>query len=268
MQSLTSAGAVWDGKGVRVESNSKSTEAPGRAVLRVSDVNLSYGGRRVLEDVHLEVCSGDFWFLLGTNGVGKTSLVRLVLGLILPDSGSVWLDPSYGRPGLGYVPQRCEWNPHMPTTVAEFVRLGFVGSGASRREREQRLAGALETVGLAGIERRDYGALSGGQRQRALIARALVRQPQLLLLDEPTNGLDPAVEEDLLRLLVNLNSAMHLTLLFVTHDLALASRHATHVALFHNGKIVSGPSAQMLNEENLRRVFGASVDSRHLGGHA
>jgi ABC-type Mn2+/Zn2+ transport system ATPase subunit len=156
----------------------------------------------------------------------------------------------------------------MPTTVQEFVRLGLVGSGASRSGREQRLTEALETVGLAQMRQRDYGALSGGQRQRALIARGLVRRPRLLLLDEPTNGLDPAVEEGVLKLLVELNRTNGLTLLFVTHDLALASRHATHVALFHGGKVLSGPSADMLNETSIRRVFGANVDSHHLGGHA
>jgi ABC-type Mn2+/Zn2+ transport system ATPase subunit len=245
-----------------------SKEENRRAVLRISQASLSYGERQVLKDVNLEVSSGDFWFLLGTNGVGKTTLVRLVLGLVFPDSGSVWLDPACGRQGLGYVPQRCDWNPHMPTTVAEFVRLGLVGSQTARGERQQRLGGALATVGLAGLEQHDYAALSGGQRQRALIARALVRQPQLMLLDEPTSGLDPAVEEGLLTLLVDLNANQRLTLLFVTHDLVLASRHATHVALFHGGKVVSGPGAEMLNEENLRRVFGAGVDVHHLGGHA
>jgi zinc transport system ATP-binding protein len=253
---------------VKAESGSNGADALAGVVLRISEVSFSFSGRPVLQDVNLEIHSGDFWFLLGTNGVGKTTLLRMVLGLISPDSGSLWLDPKYGRKGLGYVPQRCDWNPHMPTTVQEFVRLGLVGSDAGLGEREHRLATALETVGLADMGRRAYAELSGGQRQRALIARALVRRPQLLLLDEPTNGLDPAVEEGVLKLLVDLNSGRHLTLLLVTHDLDLASRHATHVALFHGGGVVSGPRAEMLNEANIRRVFGANVDSHHLGGHA
>jgi ABC-type Mn2+/Zn2+ transport system ATPase subunit len=237
-------------------------------VLRISQASLSYGGHPVLKDVSLEVNAGDFWFLLGTNGTGKTTLMRLVLGVLSPDSGTIRLASAYGRESLGYVPQRCEWNPHVPTTVAEFVRLGLVGSSVDRRGREERLAGALDTVGLAGLARQDFAALSGGQRQRALIARALVRRPRLLLLDEPTSGLDPGVEDDLLRLLAELNAEQRLTLLFVTHDLGLASRYATHVALFRHSTVVSGSGVEMLNEENLRRVFGARVDSHHLGGHA
>jgi ABC-type cobalamin/Fe3+-siderophores transport system ATPase subunit len=107
---------------------------------------------------------------------------------------------------------------------------------------------------------RDYWSLSGGQRQRALLARAVVRRPGLLILDEPTNGLDLSTEDAFLRLLADLNREEHLTLFFVTHDIAIAARYATHLALFRSGSVESGPREQVLNPATLERVYGVGVE--------
>jgi ABC-type Mn2+/Zn2+ transport system ATPase subunit len=156
----------------------------------------------------------------------------------------------------------------MPTTVREFVGLGFVGTGVARRERADRLRTALATVGLSGMERSDFWSLSGGQQQRASIARALVRAPQLLLLDEPTSALDPATEEEVLQLLARLNAEQRLTLLFVTHDIEIAAHHASHVALFRRGRILTGPREEILTSANLRDVYGAGLHLHgSIGGH-
>ena len=129
-----------------------------------------------------------------------------------------------------------------------------------RRERRPALAWALRQVGLAGKERTGFGALSGGQRQRALVARALVRRPRLLLVDEPTEGLDVAAADAFRRTVEELNRSEGLTLLFVTHNLHLAARIATHVALFERGSVIAGPARELLHHEVLERVFGIAVD--------
>ena len=164
------------------------------------------------------------------------------------------------RERIGFVPQRCDLNPTLPTTVREFVLLGLVGLRVHRRDERERLAWALAKVGLAAMARRNYWALSGGQRQRALVARTLVRRPSLLILDEATTGLDVPTAEEFLQTVTELNRADGLTILFVTHDLTLATRHATHVALFAGGRVTAGPGRDVLSPENLHRAYGVPVE--------
>jgi ABC-type Mn2+/Zn2+ transport system ATPase subunit len=219
----------------------------------------------VLHEVNLVVHAGEFWFFLGPNGEGKTTLLRAILGMLPAAAGQLWLDPEMGRrERIGFVPQRCDINPTLPTTVREFVLLGLVGLRTNPHDRGERLAWALDKVGLGGLQDKDYWALSGGQRQRALVARALVRRPSVLILDEPTNGLDLATEDTLLRFTAALNREAHLTILFVTHDMAIAARYATHLAFFHGGKVVSGARQEVLNRHTLAQVYGVEVD---ISGH-
>src|SRR5215213_1090819 len=182
-------------------------------LVKAEDLSVSYGRREILRRVNLTMRQGEFWFMLGPNGEGKTTLLRCVLGLLRPQAGQMWLNPSLGgHKGIGFVPQRCDLNPTLPTTVREFVLLGLVGVRADRANREDRLAWALRRVGLADKVEESYWSLSGGQRQRALVARALVRRPRLLVLDEPTNGLDLPTEESLLGFLADLNARDGLTM--------------------------------------------------------
>ncbi|HSP98254.1 MAG TPA: ABC transporter ATP-binding protein [Candidatus Dormibacteraeota bacterium] len=222
-------------------------------------LTLRYGRRRVLDEVSLIVRGGEFWFLLGPNGEGKTTLLRALLGELAPAGGRLVLDEGLrDRAAVGFVPQRCAPNPILPTTVREFVELGLVGVRADPAQRRERVRWALAHAGLAGLERRSYWALSGGQRQRALVARALVRRPRLLILDEPTNHLDFLIEQSILDVLADLNREEGTTILFVTHALHLAARYGTHVALFHGGQVEAGPAAELLRPERLTRAYGVS----------
>jgi ABC-type Mn2+/Zn2+ transport system ATPase subunit len=237
-------------------------------VLQASGVTLAYGRRVVLSDIDFAIRRGQFWFCLGPNGEGKTTLLRAILGDLQPQPGRLWLHPDLARrERIGFVPQRCDLNPALPTTVREFVLLGTVGTRIRRREYGDRLEWALTRVGLQDMTRQSYWALSGGQRQRALIARALVRQPGLLLLDEPTNGLDLPTADALLQLLVELHRREQVTLLFVTHDIALAARYATHTILLRAGQAVAGTVQEVLTPDHLERIYGITVEvSRTAAG--
>jgi len=237
-------------------------------VVQAEALTLAYGSQTVLAHLNLSIRSGEFWFCLGPNGVGKTTLMQSILGNVKPRQGQLWLHPQLvNRSRLGFVPQRCDLNPALPTTVREFVLLGDVGLRLSRRERRDRLAWALDSVGLGHAVQQSYWALSGGQRQRALVARALIRQPRLLLLDEPTNNLDLPTSDALLQLLVDFNQRDGLTLFFIAHDVAMAARYATHALLLHDGRGVSGRVDEVLTPDHLSRVYGVHMTiDRNLSG--
>jgi ABC-type Mn2+/Zn2+ transport system ATPase subunit len=236
-------------------------------LVEATGLRLGYGRTPVLDGVDLAVRRGDFWFVVGPNGEGKTTLIRAILGVLSPAAGRLALSPALtdGR-AIGFVPQRCDLKRTLPMTVKDFVLMGLVRRGFSRGESAEALEWALGIVGLGGKASHDYWSLSGGQRQRALVARGLVRRPKLLLLDEPTNGLDLAAEDALLQLIARLNRAEGITVIFVTHTIAIGARYASHVALFHGRRVLAGPREEVLTSRNLKRAYGVDVEvPRHEG---
>ena len=233
-------------------------------LLRAESLDLGYGRRAILRRVDLEIRRGEFWFCLGPNGEGKSTLMRAILGGLQPRAGTLWLhDDLRSRSRIGFVPQRCDLNPALPTTVREFVRLGAVRAELPRHDRRLHVAWALQRVGLEALAAHSYWALSGGQRQRALVARALVRRPQLLLLDEPTNGLDLPASEALLQCLDDLYRDDRISLLFITHDVAMAARYGTHAILLHGGEAAAGPLQTVLTSQRLEQTYGAQMHILH-----
>jgi ABC-type Mn2+/Zn2+ transport system ATPase subunit len=229
-------------------------------LLTATDLTIGYGHRTILSRVTFEIRAGQFWFIIGPNGQGKTTLLRTILRRLAPQSGQLVAYGDFARfERVGFVPQDCSLNPTLPTTVREFVSLGLVGIRANRSERAQRLAEALNKVELGGKETHDYWSLSGGQQQRALVARALIRRPGILIADEPTSGLDLSVETALLQSLAELNRTEGLTVIMVMHDLAIAARFASHVALVHNGSVDAGPVHSVLCGDKLQRAYQVPV---------
>lgn len=225
-------------------------------IYRASDVALGYGSHIVLQGVNLEIRSGQFWSFLGPNGSGKTTLLRGFLGELKARVGTLQVPPAIGGVApIGFVPQRCEINPTLPITLDEFVGLGLVGTRLSKAARRERLAWVLETLWLPALAGHSYWTLSGGQRQRALIARALIRRPRVLVMDEPTNNLDLIAEDVVLKALTDFRTQYQAACLFVTHDLALAERYATHVGLVAEGGVVAGARADVLTRANLEHLY-------------
>lgn len=196
--------------------------------IEISDLWFAYEGARVLEQVNLTLPAGDFLAVLGPNGGGKSTLLRLLLGLVEPGGGALRvLGQAPGQAGgrIGYLPQFTQVSLSFPITVLGAVLLGLVrpglawfkGAAARRREREAAMQ-ALTRVDLAAHAGRRLSDLSGGQRQRVFIARAIVSGPELLLLDEPTASVDGRSRQELMALLAELNRDM--TIVMVSHDMS------------------------------------------------
>jgi len=197
----------------------------GSAAISVEGLTFTYDSEPVLEDVDVTVEPGEFVAIVGPNGGGKTTFLKLLLGLLEPTEGTVRVlgqRPSKVLRRVGYVPQVFQYDSAFPVTVGDVVRMGLLGSRRVRpKDEEDSVATALGKVGLAELASRPFSALSGGQRQRVLIARALATSPELLLLDEPTASVDGAVSQEIYALLRDLNQQM--TILVVTHNLTFVS---------------------------------------------
>lgn len=208
-------------------------------IVRMSNLSFRYGETAVLEHVSLEVQRGEFLGLIGPNGGGKTTLLRLLLGLEKPQSGNVLLfgaDPRESRAWrlkTGVVPQYRETPQRFPLRVHDLVAMGLTVRGApalKADERRQRIHRVLQRVGISALEMRPVRELSGGQRQRALIARALVNDPELLVLDEPTVGVDAHGQDLLLQWINSWRQESRLTVILVSHDIGVIAPLADRLA--------------------------------------
>jgi len=221
-------------------------------VVRLEGVRFAYGRVPVLEDVNLSIAPRETVCLVGPNGGGKTTLLRLVLGLLKPQRGRVEV---FGRPPhrtrlrIGYMPQHLSFDPLFPVTALDIVLMGRLGRDGLRGRlgwygRADRTAArrALEAVGMQRRAGRLFAALSGGERQRVLIARALCCEPELLLLDEPTANVDPRFEAQLFDVVKDLKGRM--TIVLVSHDLGVVSKWVETVVCV-NRRVVVHPTAQL-----------------------
>jgi zinc transport system ATP-binding protein len=236
----------------------------GTPVIELRGVGFSYAEREVLSEVDLTVTVGDFLAVIGPNGGGKTTLVKLILGLLAPKEGTVRVlgaDPLSVRPAVGYVPQHAQVQPSFPVTVHEVVLLGLRRAGGMlsggrwpgyRRREKDKAMEALRMVDMADLATRRFDALSGGQKQRVLVARALVSDPALLLFDEPTSNIDPKGKICLFDLLSALSSSI--TIVMVSHDLISASTRISSVAVV-NRRLIQNRSRE-LTPAMLELIYG------------
>jgi zinc transport system ATP-binding protein len=231
-------------------------------VIAIENLSFAYNSDLVLEDVNLTITEREFVSLVGPNGGGKTTLLKLMLGLLAPTTGKVRVfghSPALARRRIGYMPQHAQVDPRFPASVTEVALMGRVSKGSNigpygRADREAARR-ALDQVDLYEFRRRQFADLSGGQRQRALIARALAAEPELLLLDEPTANLDVRVEGELYELLKTLNE--HLTIVLVSHDLGFVSQFVKSVVCVKR-RVVVHPTSEITGEI-IQEIYGADV---------
>ncbi|HRX72105.1 MAG: zinc ABC transporter ATP-binding protein ZnuC [Candidatus Competibacteraceae bacterium] len=215
-------------------------------LLTVENVHFAIRGNPILQAVNLQVSSGEIVALIGPNGAGKSTLVRIVLGLLRPDRGRVHL-----KPGLrvGYMPQRLMVDDTLPLTVQRFVTLGTTAS----RERVQ---SALREVGAAHVLDAPMQVISGGETQRALLARALLREPDLLVLDEPIQGVDLTGQYELYDLISNLRRQRGCGILMVSHELHLVMAATDHVLCLNRHVCCSGHPDLVAQDPAYLELFG------------
>lgn len=245
--------------------------------IELDNVSFSYGDTSVLEHLSFTVRKGEYLGIIGPNGGGKTTLLKLILGLLEPTEGTVKL---FGKDHhdfkekfrIGYVPQRAtQADKGFPATVFEVVKSGRVARlGVLNRFTKNDLAVVERVMELAGISRyRDtlIGNLSGGERQRVFIARALAGEPDVLILDEPTVGVDIGVQKTFYDFLASLNRDQHLTIIFVSHDVDVVSRETKTLLCLNHNLVCHGASDDLLNDHILKRLYGEH-NMKRLHEHA
>jgi ABC-type Mn2+/Zn2+ transport system ATPase subunit len=229
-------------------------------------VAVGYGARPFLEGIGFSLRQGDFFGLVGPNGAGKSTLLRAILGVLRPHAGEI-----VRRPGLhlGYVPQRMRIDPIYPLTALEVVRSGGMGpkkqgqgGGSLASATRQQALVALERLGMTALANRPLRDLSGGQQQRVLIARALVRSPDLLILDEPTAGMDIPSERELLDFITDLNRQHRTSVLLVVHQIGLVAGRCSHLAIINKDLplFACGAASQMLTSARLSDLYGHPIE--------
>jgi zinc transport system ATP-binding protein len=237
------------------------------AVVEVRGVTFGYGSEPILRRVDLAIRPGEFLGLIGPNGGGKTTLLKVILGLLKPSAGEVRL---FGRPlsgfsewfKVGYVPQKPMYlDTRFPVTVKEVVSLGRVArAGLWRRlgaEDDQAVSKALDIVEMGQAKDRLITSLSGGQQQRVSIARALASEPELLILDEPTTGVDVASQDRFFELLAKLKGR-GLSVLMASHEIALLAGEVTRLACVNAEIVYDGDPKEFMREENVKKIYGKS----------
>ncbi len=208
----------------------------------LNQVSFAVAGKEILSGLSLEIHHGEYVGIIGPNGGGKTTLLRLLLGLTQPTRGTIVSHIEKAR--VGYVPQRVNGDATFPATVEEIVASGMV----NRTTRGERMLNrVMKTVGITHLRKQRIGTLSGGERQRAMIARALVGEPDVVFLDEPTSAIDPESQEDFYDLLRDLHKK-GLTIVIVSHDTDTIAHEVQRILCLNRHLVCHGDPADVMHK--------------------
>jgi zinc transport system ATP-binding protein len=232
-------------------------KVPGRALLSLRGVTVSLGATRVLDAVDLAVGAGEIVTLIGPNGAGKTTLLRVALGLLQPERGEIEREPGLR---IGYMPQRLAVDPALPLSVRRFLALA--APDAARRAEA-----ALERVGAPRTLHTPIQSISGGEMQRVLLARALLRDPELLVLDEPSQGVDLAGQQELFALITGIRDERGCGVLMVSHDLHLVMGSTDRVVCLNRTVCCTGAPFAVSSDPAYLRLFPAKLPGFALYKH-
>ena len=211
--------------------------------LTVKNLSMQFEDKLVFKDVNFTLAKGSMTALLGANGTGKTTLIRILMGIIHPTSGKVTFSPDTK---IGYVPQFRNLEADYPLSIKSFIELNTPLIKTTKVK--ERVNHILEETNLVEIQNTRMGEASGGQKQRAYLAQALISSPNFIILDEATASLDPSAKEELMSLIKHLNEEHGITVLFTTHDIPLARKYMKDYLLFENKQIESGKMSQFNKE--------------------
>lgn len=244
------------------------------SLFEVRDLNFIRRGNVILKSVNLSILEGEYCAIIGPNGGGKTTLIRLLMGLEKPTSGSIKLfgtDQTKFRAWhrIGYVPQRSALiDTTFPATVREVVAMGrYAGRGILGFESDEDIRAieeSMEQMGVNDLRDRLIGHLSGGQRQRVMIARALVSHPQVLIVDEPNTGVDVESQHRFYELLRVLNKTRRIAILFITHDVGVIAEDISKLFFVNQTLLLSQTPKEMLRCDQMSRLYGTPA---HVVSH-
>ena len=239
-----------------------------KSAISLRNLRRSFGEVRAVDGVNLDIQNGEFFAMLGPSGSGKTTVLRLIAGFEIPDSGEIEIAginvsnvPPFNR-DVNTVFQDYALFPHM--SVQKNVEYGLRVKGVTKAERESRALKALEKVKLTGFEKRKPSQLSGGQRQRVALARAIVNEPKVLLLDEPLGALDLKLRHEMQKELKDLQQSLGITFIFVTHDQEEALTMADRIAVFSDGNIVQIGTPREIYEQPASEFVAGFVGISNL----
>lgn len=228
--------------------------------LQVKNLTMSYEGKQVLEEVSFQLGRGDYLFILGENGTGKTTLVKGLLGLKAIDRGSITFGGGVSKEDIGYLSQSTAMQKNFPATVMEILLSGMLNKKGffsfytrSDRKRAEEL---LDKLGIRELKNAPFASLSGGQQQRVLLCRALAAATKILVLDEPAAFLDSGSAADMYETLTELNRQDGLTVIMVSHDSAAAKKYASHILHLKTKPLYFGESAGYFESSQLDAVGG------------
>lgn len=237
-----------------------------KKVAELKNVYFAYDNRYVLEDINVTIFKGDFLGIVGPNGSAKSTLIKIILGILKPQKGEVTLlnkpiDQFNQWNKIGYISQRVRnFNPAFPATVEEVVGanlhsqmglLKFFNANHKAKIKE-----ALNIVNMSKYEKQLIGNLSGGEQQKVFIARTLVSNPQIIFMDEPLVGIDVQSQEQFYGLMERLNKDLGITLVMVSHDIGVISNRANRVACLGNRRVFTHSSEEFSQNEYIKEVYG------------
>lgn len=234
-------------------------------IIELDRVCFSYTTEEVIKDVSLNIHKGDYVGIVGPNGGGKTTLLKLMLGLLRPNDGTIKLFDKDIKDfndwsKIGYVPQRTNIERNFPVTVEELVAMGRYGRLGlfhfPTKEDKEKTSKALAQVDMLDYKDRQISDLSGGQQQRVFIARALTSEPEVIFLDEPTVGVDVRTQKQFYALLRKLNKELDLTLVLVSHELDIVAHESTELAYINRTLEYYGDPNEFLKGKYFHELIG------------